>query len=170
MTIDAVTMTQAVATILDWAARDAGACRYVATPNVDHVVQYQDNERLREAYAGASMVLADGKPVVWASRLLGRPLPGTVPGSDLAPALFETARNGLRVFLLGAAPGVAARAASAIGRRWPWVEIVGHYSPPRGFEHSPEESREIIDRVDEASPHRLTSLQRPRAAVEGRTT
>ena len=91
MRIDAITMEDAVETILSWATQDSAVCRYVATPNVDHVVRYQDDSRLRDAYAGASMVLADGKPIVWASRLLGRRLTEVVPGSDLAPALFDAA-------------------------------------------------------------------------------
>ena len=59
------------------------------------------------------MILADGHPIVWASRLLGRPLPERVPGSELVPELFASySREGhLRVFLLGAAEGVAAKAA-----------------------------------------------------------
>ena len=91
------------------------------TPNVDHAVMFQTNEQLRAAYADASLVLADGAPVVVASRLLRRALPERVPGSDLAPALFKHASAAasastapLRVFLLGAAPGVAERAAANI--------------------------------------------------------
>ena len=101
------------------------------------------------------MVLADGKPVVWASRWLGRRLPEAVPGSDLAPALFSASGGGLRVFLLGAAPGVAARAARKIREQWPRVEVVGHHSPPREFERSPEELQRILDRIAEASPQLL---------------
>ena len=57
------------------------------------------------------------------------------PASDLVPALFEaTDEEPLTVYLLGAAPGVAERAAANIRRRWPAVEVVGTYSPPLGFE------------------------------------
>jgi N-acetylglucosaminyldiphosphoundecaprenol N-acetyl-beta-D-mannosaminyltransferase len=88
-------------------------------------------------------------PVLWASRLLRRPLPGRVPGSDLAPALFAAAarRGGLRVYLLGAAPGVAARAAEEIEDAWPAVRVVGTYSPPPGFENDPDENNQILARI-----------------------
>lgn len=151
MRIDGVRMHQAVQRILEWCA--AGVpCRYVFTPNVDHVVNYQENEALRAAYAGAALVLPDGKPVVWASRLVGRPLPETVRGSELAPALFDAAPEGLRIFLLGAAPGVADAAARVIRRRWPHVDVVGTHSPPFGFEDSESENRVVCDLVAACRP------------------
>jgi N-acetylglucosaminyldiphosphoundecaprenol N-acetyl-beta-D-mannosaminyltransferase len=109
----------------------------------------QEHAALRAAYADASLVLADGLPVVLASRLLRRPLPARVAGSDLVPALFDSARSEtpLRTFLLGAAPGVADRAATKIHRRWPAVEVVATYSPPLGFEHDEEENHRILDRI-----------------------
>ncbi len=115
---------------------------------------FQEHAGLRAAYADASLVLADGMPVVWASRLLGRPLPERVTGSDLAPALFAAAaeRGGLRVFLLGAAPGVAERAATKIAQRWPAVQVIDTYSPRLGFERDPAENAEIQSRIAAARP------------------
>jgi N-acetylglucosaminyldiphosphoundecaprenol N-acetyl-beta-D-mannosaminyltransferase len=104
-------------------------------------------------------VLADGSPVVVASRLLRRPLPERVAGSDLVPAVFEQANKGgekeLRVFLLGAGPGVASRAALAIEQRWPNVEVVGTYSPPLGFENDDNENERILSMIAEAGPELL---------------
>src|SRR6185436_19127672 len=102
-------MPEAVHRLYDWIAAAKGPCRYVVTPNVDHAVMFQHHNGLRAAYADAALVLADGWPVVAASRFLGRKLPERVAGSDLAPALFAAAerRGGLSVYLLGAAPGVA---------------------------------------------------------------
>jgi N-acetylglucosaminyldiphosphoundecaprenol N-acetyl-beta-D-mannosaminyltransferase len=81
--------------------------------------------------------------------LLGRALPERVAGSDLAPALFEAAADhgGLRVYLLGAAPGVAVRAAARIAERWPAVTVVGTHSPPLGFEYDPAENDRILKRI-----------------------
>jgi len=154
--IDCVQMPQAVARIYDWLRDDAG-CRYVVTPNVDHTVILQQHAELRAAYAGAGLVLADGFPVVLASKLVGRPLPALVPGSDLVPALFAAAaeHRGVKVFLLGAAPGVAQRAAERIQQRWPAVEVVGCYSPPLGFEHDDAENARIIAQVNAAQPDLL---------------
>ncbi len=147
-------MHEAVAELRGWIERDDGRCRYVVTPNVDHAVMFRDRADLRAAYAGASLVLADGAPVVLASRLLRRPLPERVAGSDLAPALFASSADGrtLRVYLLGAAPGVAQRAAGNIVARWPNVEVVGVYSPPLGFERDPAENDAIIARVNAVKP------------------
>jgi N-acetylglucosaminyldiphosphoundecaprenol N-acetyl-beta-D-mannosaminyltransferase len=159
MTIDALTMHETVELVLDWCrAPQPTACRYVVTPNVDHAVMFQTNDKLRQAYAQAALVLADGAPVVVASRLLGRPLPERVPGSDLAPALFKAASKGdqpLRLFLLGAAPGVAERAAENITTRWQNVEIVGTLSPPLGFERDEAQSEKILAAVAAAHPDLL---------------
>ena len=157
MQVDALRMGEAVSRLLDWATTDDGQCHYLVTPNVDHAVMFQEHAGLREAYAGASLVLADGLPVVWASRLLGRPTPERVAGSDLVPALFDgaEAHGGASVYLLGAGPGVAERAKANIQRRWPKVQVVGVYSPPLGFERDERENAEILARIAEARPEIL---------------
>src|SRR5262245_27350172 len=110
--IDPLRMDQAVAQIRAWVSDSDNRCRFVVTPNVDHVVMLQHHAGLRAAYQDAGMVLVDGAPVLWSSRILSRPLPERVAGSDLVPALFAASeQQPLRVFLLGAAPGVADRAA-----------------------------------------------------------
>jgi N-acetylglucosaminyldiphosphoundecaprenol N-acetyl-beta-D-mannosaminyltransferase len=154
MQIDRLRMPEAVARLLGWIAADEAQCRVVVTPNVDHAVMFHERADLRAAYAAASLVLADGFPVVLASRMLGRPLPERVAGSDLAPALFEATNDGrgLSVFLLGAGPGVADRAAARIVERWPNVSVVGTYSPPLGFERDERESQEIVRRVNATRP------------------
>lgn len=160
MNVDALTMSETVARVSHWCASPRGeACRFVVTPNVDHAVMFQSNEKLRAAYDDAALVLADGAPVVAAARLLRRPVPERVPGSDLAPALFKhasTSADGpqppLRVFLLGAGPGVAERAAANIAARWPGVEVVGTLAPPLGFERDVAENEGILAAVAAASP------------------
>ena len=161
ITIDQLRMTEAVSTILDWCRQPVGtACRYVVTPNVDHAVMYQSHRELRGAYDDASMVLADGAPLVLASRLLGKTLPERVAGSDLVPALLSGAAEAaedadgvsLRVFLLGAAPGVAERARVNIESRWAGVEVVGTLSPPLGFENDEAENERILAAVAEVRP------------------
>jgi len=119
---------------------------------------FQSNVRLRNAYREASLVLADGAPVVLASRLLRKALPERVAGSDLVPALFDAASTSdteektLRVFLLGAAEGVGDRAARAIHQRWAGVEVVGTLSPPLGFEHDDAENQKILQAVADCQP------------------
>lgn len=134
-----------------------GPCRFVVTPNADHVLLLEHNEGLRRAYADAALVVADGWPVVLASRLLGQPLPERVAGSDIVPAVFTAASSAapLRTYLLGAGPGVAERAGRSIEARWPAIRIVGTYGPPFGFERDPEENAAILQRISDARPDLL---------------
>jgi N-acetylglucosaminyldiphosphoundecaprenol N-acetyl-beta-D-mannosaminyltransferase len=157
MQFDPLRMPQAVKQVITWVDEGARRCRYVVTPNVDHAVMFQENAKLRDAYRDAALVLADGAPVVWASRLLRRALPQRVAGSDLTPAVFAAAKKSrpLTTFLLGAAPGVAKRAAERIEARWPAVQVVGTYSPPLGFEKSDAENASIVQRINAVSPDLL---------------
>jgi exopolysaccharide biosynthesis WecB/TagA/CpsF family protein len=107
------------------------------------------------AYADASLVVADGAPIVAASRILGPPLPERVTGIDLVSSVLEMADPGLRVFLLGARPGVAFRAARAIEYRWPSVRVVGVNSPPPGFESTPGCSEAILAEINDSRPDLL---------------
>ena len=110
-----------------------GGPRQVVTANVDFLVQAQADPELRRILRTADLVLCDGMPLVWASRLRGTPLPGRVAGADLVPALLRRAEErGHRVFLLGAGPGVAAAAAARVRARHPRLREIGHASPPAG--------------------------------------
>jgi N-acetylglucosaminyldiphosphoundecaprenol N-acetyl-beta-D-mannosaminyltransferase len=160
MNIDRINLHQAAQRVLDWTRQDASdGCRYVVTPNVDHAVMFQHRSDLRAAYDAAAMVLADGAPLVAVSRLLGRRLPERVAGSDLVPKVLtmaaERRQAPLRVFLLGAGPGVAERAAKRIHGRWPGVEVVGTHCPPLGFENDPTENNRALEAVAAASPDLL---------------
>lgn len=152
--LDSVRMDEAVSRLFDWVKNGNSHCRYVVTPNVDHTVMLQKNEGLRRAYDDADLILADGHPVVWASRLLGKPLPERVPGSELVPKLFSSAKGhrSLRVFLLGAAPGVALQAARKVEARWPAIRVVGTHSPPLGFENDSFENERILQRIEQTHP------------------
>ena len=149
--IDAVRMGDAVQKLRKWVfeSEESDRCRFVVTPNVDHTVLLSENEKFQVAYENADMVLADGHPIVWASKLLRRPLPERVPGSELVPKLFDSYSKAghLKVFLLGAAEGVAAKAAEKMKEQWPNVETVGVYSPPMGFQNDPEETNYILGRI-----------------------
>lgn len=155
--IDALRMSEAVREIWRQIESPETTTQYVVTPNVDHAVLLQGNPELQAAYAEARWVLADGWPVVWASRFLRQPLPERVTGSDLVPEMFSaaTAEKPLTVYLLGAAPGVAPRAAAYIEKRWPHVKVCGTYSPPLGFEKDEAENERIVNMVNEAAPQLL---------------
>lgn len=103
----------------------AGAGGSVFTPNVDHVVTAEDDAAFREAYAEASLALADGQPLIWAARALGTPLPAKVSGSDLVwPLVKLAAERRWRVYLVGGGPGVAAAAAERLEREF-GVSVAG---------------------------------------------
>jgi N-acetylglucosaminyldiphosphoundecaprenol N-acetyl-beta-D-mannosaminyltransferase len=155
--IDAVRLDQATQWVLETAKQRSRPCQFVVTPNADHAIILRDNADLRRAYHDASLVLADGWPVVLAARLLGKPLLGRVTGSDLVPAVLEaaSASGGLRVFLLGAAPGVAERAIPIAEAKYPGVRIVGAYGPPFGFERDAAENERILEMIAKANPDLL---------------
>ena len=148
-----LTMSEAVSEVLSWTDKSEYNCQYVVTPNVDHVVKFQKDQSLRDSYKDASLVVVDGKPVLWASKIL-KPLPETVPGSDLCPAIFDAVEQhqGARVFLLGAAEGVAAKAAIEIEKRWPSITICGYYSPPMGFNAQALTNATAIELINKEKP------------------
>ena len=127
--------------------------RYVVTPNVDHIVQLERDQELREVYRDADLILTDGKPLIWISQLYGRPIKEKISGSDLFPSLcLEASKRGLTLFFFGAAPGVAQKAADNLAAKFPGLRIVGTMSPDYGFERVPEKVDEAIDRINEVEP------------------
>ena len=89
---------------------------YVVTPNVDHIVKIEHDRLFREIYDGADLVLTDGKPLIWMSRLMGMPIKEKISGSDYFPEVCKmAAKEGFSVFLLGAAEGVAKKAGKPSG-------------------------------------------------------
>jgi len=126
---------------------------YIVTPNTDHMVRLQQDEAFLKVYQGASLVVADGMPLIWASKLLKTPLKERVTGADLLPALCaQAAQRGLSVYFLGAAPGVAQQAADKLQAQHPQLKIAGLYSPPFGFEHDPEECQKIVNYLNQCEP------------------
>ena len=104
---------------------------YIVTPNVDFLVQARRDVELRRILFEAHLVVCDGTPLVWASKLLGNPLPERVAGADLVPLLIETAaRKKYRLFLLGASEQAAERAVIRLQQTYPELIIAGYYSPP----------------------------------------
>ncbi|WP_297716824.1 WecB/TagA/CpsF family glycosyltransferase [Intestinimonas sp.] len=117
---------------LDEAAKRAagmieeGGFHYVVTPNPELVDRARREEPFRQALNGADLVLPDGIGVVYAAKILGRPLKGRCPGIDFAGKLMEhMARSGLRLYLLGAKPGVAETAAARLEAGYPGLTICG---------------------------------------------
>ena len=110
-----IRMGDAIDLLLHWMGEGL-PCRYVVTPNVDHIVKLQSFPAMQAAYRDASLVVADGWPLVAASRWLRQPLPERVAGSDLVPGLFTAGKAipGFRVFLLGGSRGWPTRPPSEL--------------------------------------------------------
>ena len=148
---DAVTFADAIDRLLELAHGDRPT--YAVTANVDHIVRLHRSPELRPLYTNADLVVADGMPLIWASRLLRAPLPERVAGSDLFPALCARAAEcGLSVYLLGGAPGTAERAAAVLRARHPALKVAGTFCPEYGFEKDPAASRRVVDAVAAARP------------------
>jgi N-acetylglucosaminyldiphosphoundecaprenol N-acetyl-beta-D-mannosaminyltransferase len=122
---------------------------FVTTPNVDHIVRLSQDREFLDIYRRASLVVPDSAPLVWASRLLGKPLKERVAGSDLViPVCGLAARSGRSVFLMGGLPGVAEKTALRLKERFPKLRVAGCYDPPRGFEKDPEENSKLVDAIN----------------------
>ena len=110
---------------------DSRQPHYLATANVDFLVQAKSDAELRRILNEAHLVVCDGTPLVWLSRLIGRPLPGRVAGSDLVPPLLQTAeRKGWSVFFLGGQEENVQRAMYRVRQQHPALRIAGAESPP----------------------------------------
>lgn len=128
-------------------------CSYVVTPNVDHIVRLEKDEELQKVYKNASLILTDGKPLIWISKWYKTPIKEKISGSDLFPNVCELAANkNYTMYLLGAAEGVADTAAKNLMKKYPGLNVVGTYSPPFGFEKNEQEMNKIKTQIQAVHP------------------
>ncbi|MBQ6017308.1 MAG: WecB/TagA/CpsF family glycosyltransferase [Clostridiales bacterium] len=117
---------------------------FVVTPNVDQIVMMEKNLYFREICDNAELSVVDGHPLLWIAKWYKRPIKEKICGSDLMPHLCKiAAEKGYKVFLLGAAEGIAAKAADILVEQNPGLKIAGTYSPPFGFEKDEKELEKI---------------------------
>lgn len=145
-----VTMDESVA-LIEEQIREGGF-HQVATANVDFLRHAMNDPDLRHILGSCELVVPDGMPVVWMSRLLGSPLKERIPGIDLVERLADLCnRRGYGIFFLGASESSSRLAAKALARKFPGLRIVGRYSPPpQPLEKMDHE--EILRRIHEARP------------------
>ena len=152
--IDNLSMGETLAEIDKLIQKNKNA--YVVTPNVDHIVQLERGGELVEVYKNADLILTDGKPLIWISKWYGTPIKEKISGSDLFPLLCKmAAEKDYTMYFLGAAEGVAAKAAENLMRKYKGLQVVGTYSPPYGFEKDEEEMWRIERMIKNAHPHIL---------------
>ncbi len=145
-----VTMDEALQHIMAFAT--SGTFHHVVTVNPEFIMAARQNAEFAAVLNAADLAVPDGVGLLWAARWQGRPLRQRVAGVDLVERVAEaSARRGLRLYLLGAAEGVAADAARRLTQRYPGLLIAGTYAgSPR-----PDEEEAILSRIIEARPHIL---------------
>ena len=151
-----VTMKEAIA-LIHLIVQKGDAPHHICTGNLDHLVLLQRDNEFREAYEKASLVLADGMPIVWMSNIARRandkPLKERVAGSDLFWELVQaSATTGLRLFFLGGAPGAADEARDEAEKRFPGCNICGTYCPPKDTFPTDAEQARIENLIRDAAP------------------
>jgi N-acetylglucosaminyldiphosphoundecaprenol N-acetyl-beta-D-mannosaminyltransferase len=120
---------------------------HVVFINAAKTVHCRRDTELRRAIDRADLLLADGVPIVWASRLTGAGLPGRVNGTDLMEAMLgNAAERGYRVFLLGAQPDVLDRCVQQILLRYPNINIVGY----RDGYFSQADEKQVVQQINES--------------------
>jgi N-acetylglucosaminyldiphosphoundecaprenol N-acetyl-beta-D-mannosaminyltransferase len=116
----------------------------ICTVNVEFIMMAQHHPAFRETINNASLCPPDSMGVLWAARRQGHPLRERVGGADLSESLVaRAAQRGWRLYLLGAAPGVADKAASVLHARYPDLNVVGAFSGSP----SPDEEDAIVERI-----------------------
>ncbi len=155
--IDRITEEEVVAVVRDALAHGRGG--RILTPNIDILRRAQGDEETRRFLDDADLIVADGMPLIWASRLGGTPLPERVAGSSLIRSLSEgLGRDGRSIFVIGGTPAAddvrdgATRAADRLAADCPGLRIAGTLCPPFGFERDPATYADLCRKVADAAP------------------
>lgn len=152
--INNVNMSETVQAIEQMIASDKKS--YIVAINVDVVMKIENDPYLKKVVDAADMVLVDGKPLIWISKLYGWPLKAKVSGSDLVPLLCKVAaEKGYKIFIIGGKDGIANRAKKRLENIFPSIQIVGTYAPPYGFEKDKHELDKINQMVSNVHPDLL---------------
>ena len=147
---DNVTMHEAMDLIEE--KIDQQGFHQVATANVDFVIHALYDKALQETLCACDLIVSDGMPIVWASRLMGSRLKERVSGVDLVPRLAElSARRGYGIYLLGASEKSSRGAAEVLQQRFPELRIVGRDAPPIS-RLADMDHEAILSRIERARP------------------
>ncbi len=142
--IDPITFDGLLDHIAGWIAAERRV-HQICTVSPEFVMIAQDDPAFMRTLQSADLCVADGVGLLFAARYLGKRLPERVTGSDGLPLIAQrAAREGWRIFLLGAAPGVAERAAARLVEQYPGLAIAGTYAGSP----APEEEEAIVERIN----------------------
>jgi len=141
--VDRVTLDRCV----DYAEKAIAARQqlHIVLVNAAKIVKARKDPELAQIIRSADIVGADGVPIVWASYLLSRPLPGRVNGTDLMDRLIKiSAEKGYKLYLLGARQHVIDRAVKRLQRQYPGIRIAGYRN---GYFSSEDEMRQAVQDI-----------------------
>lgn len=128
----------------------AGEGFSLATVNLDHLVKLQSDATFAKLYAAQDLIVADGRPIMWLSRLAKRPV-AVIPGSDLVlPLAVLAAQEGMRIGLVGSTDAALKDAARALVDHAPGLEIAVSVAPPFGFDPDGEAAQAVLRELREA--------------------
>lgn len=164
---DPLTLDQTVRKVIEGAVNGQGGI--LATPNVDHLALVRAGIYDEKLLEKADLVVADGMPIVWASRILAsrcgvQALPERVAGADLLPSICASAaRAGVPVAFVGAREGAGRRAAERLSECYPGLVVCAVICPPVGFEHSETQRKMLLEQLLETRPRIVfTALGAPK--------
>ena len=152
--INNMTMSETITEIEKMIASDKKS--YVVAINVDVVMKIENDPYLKKIVDNSDMVLVDCKPLVWISKMHGKPLKAKISGSDLVPHLCKkAAQKKYSIFIIGGKDGIANQAKKRLEETFPDIQIVGTYAPPMGFERDEVELNKINSIISEKKPDLL---------------
>lgn len=146
-----VTVDQVLAQIAGWIDTEPDRLHQIVTANPEFLVAARRDVRFRSILCSADLATADGIGVLIGSRMLGRPIANRVTGVDLVEGLASDSDRRFRLFLLGAAPGIAARAAERLRACFSNVDIAGVWEGST----RPEDAAEILAQLSATRPNVL---------------
>lgn len=127
------------------------------TPNIDHLVKLQKDREFYDAYQNADWIICDSRLLYFFSKVFKAPIKEAIPGSGFFPSYYNYHRENknIKIFLLGAASGVADQARKNINQEVGWEMVVGSHSPSFGFEKKEDECDYIIKLINETDANVL---------------
>ena len=155
--IDRISMTEATSRVIHALEhRTSPRPLLIMGPNAQLITLAAHQPRFASALRSADLNVPDGISIVFASRILGKPIAERVTGGDLMEQLcIEAARHNLSVFFLGGLPEAAAKTAHKFQSQYSGFRLAGTYCPPQGFEADPSECARIRNQITEAKPDLL---------------
>ena len=124
---------------------------YICLPNVHSTVLFQSNKKFRNAMLSADFLIPDGLPLAWVSSIKDQKI-DRIRGSDLMLTFCQLShKHHFSHYFYGGEPGIPEKLAAELRKKFPWLNVVGMFSPPfRPL--SPEEDSQIVERINKANP------------------